>query len=137
MTVDNNVAIGSKTLTFAGAGKTSIAGTISGGTLSGTGGLTLSGPGELILSGTNTYTGRTLVDDGTLVDAASEAIPDGTSLTVGAGARLVFDSTQAAGPVQGSAIEASAAGVIAVPEPGAAVLLFAAAALLAVHFRRR
>src|SRR5208282_3503616 len=113
---------------IAGAGRSALAGTIAdttvdtaaladkltlSGDFSGAGPLSKIGAGILILSGTNTYTGGTLVDDGTLVDAANGAIPDGTSLTIGAGATLVFDST-----AYGAPVEASSAQLVAVPEPG-------------------
>ena len=54
-------------------------------------GLVLDGPGTLVLSGTNTYTGGTTVDAGTLVATTSTAIPAGTSLTVAAGGTFTFD----------------------------------------------
>ena len=43
------------------------------------------------MSGTNSYSGGTIVDAGTLVATTSSAIPDGTSLTIGAGGTLIFD----------------------------------------------
>src|SRR5208282_1365769 len=56
--------------------------------------LTMSGSGgTLILSGTNTYGGGTIVDAGTLLITNDTALPVGTSLTVGAGATLIFDSS--------------------------------------------
>jgi autotransporter-associated beta strand protein len=58
---------------------------------SGAGGLIISGSGIVDLSGTNTYTGGTTVSAGTLLINASSALPDGTSLTVGAGGNFVFD----------------------------------------------
>ena len=53
--------------------------------------LSLSGNGQLILSGTDSYTGGTTVTGGTLYVTNSSALPDGTSLTVGAGGILIFD----------------------------------------------
>jgi fibronectin-binding autotransporter adhesin len=90
------------------------------GTLSGSGGLSLSGPGRLILSGSNDYTGGTHVNSGTLNVSAADAIPDGSSLTVGQGASALFAPAYAS-PVMISA----AAQVAAVPEPGTLVLLAA------------
>ena len=53
------------------------------GNLSGSGGLTKSGSGMLVLSGTNNYSGGTFVEAGELIATNSEALPDGSSLTVG------------------------------------------------------
>ena len=81
------------------------------------------GTGQLVLSGTGSYSGGTYVDAGTLIVNNSSAIPDGTSLTVGAGGVFVFDPT-----VTGSSMmESSHVGAVApVPEPGTIVLLLAA-----------
>ena len=49
------------------------------------------GTGTLILSGSNTYGGGTNVDAGTLTITSNFALPDGTSLSVGAGSTFVFD----------------------------------------------
>ena len=66
----------------------------------------------LILSGaSNSYTGGTNVEAGTLEITTAGGIPDGTSLTVGAGGTFIFDSSQAGTPV-------TASSVAAVPEPG-------------------
>jgi autotransporter-associated beta strand protein len=43
------------------------------------------------LSGTNSYTGGTTVSAGTLLINAASALPDGGSLTIGAGANFLFD----------------------------------------------
>jgi len=53
--------------------------------------LTKSGNGTLILSGSNNYSGGTMVSGGDLVITTASAIPDGSSLTVGAGGILIFD----------------------------------------------
>ena len=53
--------------------------------------LSLSGDGQLILSGTDNYTGGTTVSGGTLYVTKSSALPDGSSLTVGAGGVFIFD----------------------------------------------
>ena len=93
------------------------------------------GKGTLILSGTDSFSGGTTVNAGTLVAASSTALPDGTSLTVGAGGTFVFDPSQAGAPITGSAI--AAAGVAAVPEPSALMLLAAGMAMgLGVAWRR-
>jgi len=57
--------------------------------------LTLDGPGALILSGSNSYTGGTTVEAGTLYVTNAVAIADGTSLTVGGGGVFVFDPSLA------------------------------------------
>ena len=88
--------------------------------------LTKTGSGTLLLSGSNNYSGGKDVNSGTLIAAASGAIPDGSNLTVRAGTFLVLDSTAtSAGPVSGSSAEPSAGNVVAVPEPGTLALLIA------------
>ena len=91
--------------------------------------------GTLLLSGTNTYS-STEVLAGTLVAVSASAVPDGSSLTVGAGGTFIFDPSLAGGPVTGSA---ASSGLVAVPEPGTPALLAAggAAVLLLVRRRRR
>jgi autotransporter-associated beta strand protein len=96
--------------------------------LSGQGRLTLDdslGMGRLILSGSDTYTGGTAVDAGTLYVTSSDALPKATSLTIGAGGTFVFDPSAASGPTVDSAAFAASppAGVGAVPEPGTLALL--------------
>ena len=81
-------------------------------TIAGTQGLLKEGPGELVLSGSNTYSGGTTVDDGTLCVTSSTALPDGSSLTVGAGGSFVFDRSAAAATATGRQA------VTAIPEPG-------------------
>ena len=87
------------------------AGTV-GAELSGPGGLTKDTGGTLTLSGDNSYTGGTVVNDGTLIVANASSLPNGTSLTVGAGGIFAFDPNQTASSV-------SAAG-LAAPTPGTA-----------------
>ena len=72
-----------KTLMVAGAGATTISGAISNGTAICS--LVLNGAGTLTLSGTNSYTGRTTIaGNGTLKLAASNVIPSGVVIDVGA-----------------------------------------------------
>jgi autotransporter-associated beta strand protein len=71
--------------------------------------LSLNGSGILVLSGTNTFAGGTAVSAGTLVLASAYSVPDGSSLTIGAGAPFA----QSEAIVPQTAIEYSA-----VPEPG-------------------
>ena len=99
-------------------------------------GLTLDGVGEtLILSDSDTYSGATNVLAGTLILDSLTALPDGTSLTIGAGGASIFGFSQAAA----APLDVPANSPInPVPEPGTVALLLAAAALgLATWIRRR
>jgi autotransporter-associated beta strand protein len=105
---------------------------------SGGGGLIKTGPGSVTLSQTNTYTGGTAVQGGTLIATCSGAVPSGGSLTVGAGGVFVFDPAAtaatiasttasatpaiAAGAVQGLAAGDSPAGPVTVGETQAGPL---------------
>ena len=99
--------------------------------------LTLNAPGgTLILSGTDSYSGGTNVEAGTLIVASNSALLDGSSLTVGAGGVFVFDPSQyVAGSVQhlsqGSQV------VSPVPEPGTLALLLAGVIVGLAAWRRR
>ena len=84
-------------------------------------GLTLAGTGSLILAGFNTYGGGTQVAGGTLYIVASDSLPQGTSLAVGAGGTLIFDPMASASPIE----PAASTGVAAVPEPGTLAILLA------------
>lgn len=104
--------------------------------------LLLTGPGILILSGTNSYSGGTWVEAGTLIVTNDAALPTGSSLVVGAGGTFVFDSTAGGSFLASSPLQQaqSASAVEAVPEPGTLGLLLAAigsaAFYLRVSFRR-
>jgi len=92
--------------------------------------LSKDGPGTLVLSGTNNYSGGTLVNAGILAITSSTALPDGQSLTVGAGGTLIFDPSFGASPIQGASMVAgSPLAVNPVPEPGTLVLLVAGMAV--------
>ena len=59
-------------------------------------GLTKDTGGTVTLSGVNSYAGGTIVDAGTLIVANASALPDDSSLMVGAGAAFAFGVDQAA-----------------------------------------
>ena len=84
--------------------------------ISGSGSVAQLGPGTLVLSGTNGYTGGTTVAGGTLILTSNEAVPDGTSLTVG-------DAANFAAPVVPAGNVAQPLANAAVPEPATFVLL--------------
>ena len=96
--------------------------------------LSLSGDGQLILSGTDSYTGGTTVNDGTLYVTNSSALPDGTNLTIGPGGAFIFDPAATAA----QSLAVSPAATAAVPEPGMLGLLAAGGVcLVAARFLRR
>ncbi len=67
-------------------GNLTIAGPISAGPISASGGvasIVVTGSGKVTLSGTNTYNGGTAILSGTLIATNPEALPDGSDLTVG------------------------------------------------------
>ena len=103
--------------------------------ISGTGSLTKEGAGTLTLEGTNSYTDGTSVLGGTLLITSAIALPNGTSLTVGAGGTFIFDPSAAGSPVAGGSVAA----VAPVPEPGTLALLAAAlgSAVACRRFLRR
>ena len=85
--------------------------------------------GKLILSGTNTYRGGTFVEGGKLIVTNSEALLDGSNLTVGN--PLAFTSIIAAG------VASDGSSTSPVPEPGTLTLLAAGVLILPVIVRRR
>jgi autotransporter-associated beta strand protein len=83
--------------------------------------------GTLILSGSDSYTGGTIVEAGTLEVTTAAALPTGTSLTVGAGGAFIFD------PMAST----SSPAISTVPEPSTiALLLIGAIGLLGYVWRR-
>ncbi len=103
--------------------------------ISGPGDLVKMGPGTLVLSGSDSYLGGTYVDGGTLEVTNAMSLPDGTRLTIGAGATFIFDPAAGAAPAAASPL-AAASGAAAVPEPGTLVLL-ATGTLLAIFAARQ
>ena len=89
------------------------AGTVSA-KLSGSGGVTKDTAGTLTISGDNSYSGGTVVNNGTLIVANASALPSGTSLTVGAGGIFAFDPSQAASSVSAAGLAAPTLGAAAV-----------------------
>ena len=92
LTLSNTGTItGSDALTVGGAGDTSISSILGMG-----GSLTKDGGGTLTLSGANTYTGDTLVSEGTLQVDHAQAIPSGAgkgNVSLAAGATLDLNNT--------------------------------------------
>ena len=102
---------GSRTIDTA-AGNVTIAGGI--GQSGGGFGITKTGPGTLVLSGADTYSGGTTVLAGVLRIENADSLPDGSSLTVGAGAGAAFDG-------RGAAVETSASSMAAAAVSSAGV----------------
>ncbi|MGE0044974.1 MAG: autotransporter-associated beta strand repeat-containing protein [Hyphomonadaceae bacterium] len=65
-------------------------------------GVQKTGAGELILSGTNTYTGLTDVQEGTLALAGGAALDDGGAVNIAAAATLRLDASETLGGVSGA-----------------------------------
>jgi autotransporter-associated beta strand protein len=91
--------------------------------------------GLLVLSGTNNYSGGTTVDGGTLILTDSEAIADGTSLTVGNPA--LFAAPVVPGPVVAGLQTEPSSPIAPVPEPCTLALAAAFFAGAAVYRRMR
>lgn len=91
------LAVGSENKINTGANAGSISGVISG-----SGELEKLGAGSLTLSGANTYTGETIVSEGSVVLGASGVLADTGSVNVGVGATLnVNGQTETVGAVHG------------------------------------
>jgi autotransporter-associated beta strand protein len=125
----SSAATSNVTLTLSGTGATISSTDASGNaeimpiyaTLAGSGAMTYTGSGKLILSGTNTYMGGTTVNSGTLIVSNSQALADGSSLTVGNA--WAFSPA----PTAESPVVSAAATVSPVPEPGTLALVSAGA----------
>jgi fibronectin-binding autotransporter adhesin len=122
------------TLTPTG-GSTTFSGSIQGGAGLGGISLVLNGPATLVLSGTNSYTGSTVVNNGTLWVTSPAALPDGTDLTVAAPGTVFYNPSLAGQAIANSQV--SSAGITAVPEPGALALLAAGLLSAAIYWKRR
>ena len=133
-TVTTSVA-DSAALTLApAAGSTTFSGMITNG--SGTLSLTLDGPGTQLLAGTNTYTGGTIVEAGTLIANNNEAIEDGNNLSVG-NDLIAFGGVISADAASPAGQAAAATAIAPVSEPGTLALAAALVAGAAVYRRLR
>ena len=85
--------------TLSSGARTVFNGTV-GANLTGSGGLVKDGAGTVVLCGKNSYSGGTTVLAGTLIVNSSDSLPDGSSLTIGAGAEpSSFDPSQTASSI--------------------------------------
>lgn len=89
--------------------------------------------GTLILSGSDSYSGGTYVEAGTLKITSAYALPSGASLTIGASATSNFDPSLA----EKSVAVSEASPINPVPEPGTLALLVAAIVVGFDVWRRR
>jgi RHS repeat-associated protein len=92
------------------------------GSISGVSGFIKSGSGEIVLSGTNSFSGGTQVLAGSLVVAATGALPDGTSLTVGSGGTFIFDPSQSASNLSSAGLTAPVSDTAAASETSTPVV---------------
>jgi autotransporter-associated beta strand protein len=99
-----NVAAGT-TLTLAGA-------------MSGFGGFTANGPGTLVLAGFNTFSGVVSVQNGTLLAAATAALPNSVDLALAPGGTIDLGSTSPAGTPKSFASISGAGGTLIVTPGG-------------------
>ena len=122
----NHSGAGGNVLTIgSGNADSTFSGTIenSGGTLA----LLMIGSGQMVLSGSDSYGGGTIIDAGALVATDCGAIPDGTSLTVGANGTFIFDPSVGEASATRDSLAAS---ISPVPEPGTLGLTSAGMCLL-------
>jgi fibronectin-binding autotransporter adhesin len=103
--LSNTVSLGTLTLTTTATANSSVS---IFGAITGTGGLTKTGPGALLLTSnantvpTNTYSGATLVSEGSVVVMRNSAFGSSSAVTVVPGAEIVLQSrTNAAGGAVG------------------------------------
>jgi autotransporter-associated beta strand protein len=88
--------------------------------------MTLSGPGTLVLSGSNSFTGGTYVAAGTLEVVNPAALPDGSSVAVGADTEAAFAAIVPDGNSGRLSPPALYSSPSIVPEPGTPALLLGA-----------
>jgi autotransporter-associated beta strand protein len=74
--------------------------------------LSVSGGGELILSGTDTYSGGTTVNGGTLAVTAASALPSSGLLTISGGGRIVLGSGSGIGALLGASSPITSGAVV-------------------------
>ena len=94
LTLSNTVTNGNSTpatLTFAGAGNTTVSGSLTDGGTANALSITLTGPGNLILSGSNTYHGGT-TDPGLLVLKSANSLGNSSGVTVSSTGGLVLNA---------------------------------------------
>ncbi|MEY2584840.1 MAG: type secretion system secreted protein VgrG [Verrucomicrobiota bacterium] len=89
-TIDSNLVLSGSCQTVA---VNNAAGLLVNGTVGGTIGLTKTGSGTLLLGGTNTYTGTTTINGGTLSAAAPGALGGTSSIVVNLGGTLLFSAS--------------------------------------------
>jgi autotransporter-associated beta strand protein len=89
-TIDSNLVLGGSSQTVE---VNNAAGLLINGSVGGTIGLTKTGSGTLILAGTNTYTGTTTINAGTLSAGAPGALGGTSSIVVNQGGTLLFSAS--------------------------------------------
>lgn len=100
LTLAGGVTLGSHTLNVGGNGDVSITGTIAG-----LGGLNKDGAGVLRLGAANSFTGTTVITNGSIVAEASNVFNNSAALTVGAGGTLsLLTHSQTIGNLGGAGI---------------------------------
>ncbi len=111
LTLSGNIGGNGQNLSVGGAGSTVISGVI--GTT--TGSLTKDGAGTVVLAGSNTYTGGTNINAGTLKLGASERIADSSAVTISSGATFNLNGyTETIGALSGAGTLQLASGTLIV-----------------------
>jgi RHS repeat-associated protein len=91
--------------------------------LSGPGSLTKDTGGTVTLSGANSYAGGTVVNAGTLIATSASALPNGSSLTIGAGAGSLFAASPAVSSPPGAGLAAVAPDMAATSETSTPIVI--------------